>query len=56
VAPVFILEWRATGWPKYRRATLGTGVFLINALILIVITMMVFSALIAAPAMAHLGK
>jgi len=47
------LEWRSSAWPKYRRATLGTGVFLINALVLLLITMMVFSALIAAPAMAH---
>jgi hypothetical protein len=54
--PFFFLEWRSTGWPKYRRITLGTAVFLINALILLVITMMVFSALIAAPAMAHSPK
>lgn len=56
VLPFSFLEWRAAGWPKYRRITLGTGVFLINALILLLITMMVFSALIAAPAMAHLSK
>jgi hypothetical protein len=54
--PFLFLEWRSTGWPRYRRITLGTGVFLINALILLVITMMVFSALVAAPAMAHLTK
>jgi hypothetical protein len=53
MSPFLFLEWRSTGWPKYRRVTLGTGVFLINALILLVITMMVFSALVAAPAMAH---
>lgn len=47
-----LLEWRSGGWPRYRRAVLGTGVFLINAFILLVITMMVFSALIAAPALA----
>ena len=56
VLPCFLLEWRSIGWPKYRRVTLGTGVFLINALILLLITMMVFSALIAAPAMAHSAK
>jgi hypothetical protein len=56
VSPFFLLEWRSNGWPKYRRVTLGTGVFLINALILLLITMMVFSALIAAPAMAHSAK
>jgi hypothetical protein len=54
--PFFYLEWRSTGWPKYRRITLGTGVFLINDLILLVITLMVFSALVAAPAMAHPAK
>jgi hypothetical protein len=51
VLPFFALEWRSTGWAKYRRVTLGIAVFLINALILLVITMMVFSALVAAPAM-----
>jgi hypothetical protein len=56
VSPFFLLEWRSSGWPKYRRVTLGTGVFLINALILILITLMVFSALLAAPAMAHAPK
>jgi hypothetical protein len=56
VSPFFLLEWRSNGWPKYRRVTLGTGVFLVNALILVLITMMVFSALLAAPAMAHAPK
>ena len=56
ISPIFLLEWRSAGWPKYRRITLGTAVFLINALILLVITMMVFSALVAAPAMAHSPK
>jgi hypothetical protein len=54
--PFFFLEWRSAGWPKYRRITLGTIVFFINALILLVITMMVFSALVAAPALAHSPK
>jgi len=48
-----LLEWRSNKWPRYRRATLGTGVFLVNAFVLLLITLMVFSALIAAPAMAH---
>jgi hypothetical protein len=56
VLPFFVLEWRSTRWPKYRRVTLGTGAFVINALILIMITVMVFSALVAAPAMAHSPK
>jgi hypothetical protein len=56
ISPILVLEWRSSGWPKYRRMTLGTGVFVINALILVLITMMVFSALMAAPAMAHPAK
>jgi hypothetical protein len=48
-----LLEWRSPGWQKYRRVTLGTSVFLINAIILLVITIMVYSALVAAPAMAQ---
>jgi hypothetical protein len=55
-SPFFLLEWRSREWPKYRRVTLGTGVFLINSLILLVITMMVFAALVSAPAMAHPAK
>ena len=53
---IILLEWRSAAWRKYRRATLGTGVFAINALILLVITLMVLSALVAAPAMAHPAK
>jgi hypothetical protein len=53
VSPFLFLEWRSVGWPKYRRATLGTSVFLINALIMLVITIMVYSALVAAPTMAQ---
>jgi hypothetical protein len=53
---LILLEWRSNKWPRYRRVTLGTGVFIINAFILLLITLMVFSALIAAPAMAHLPK
>jgi len=48
-----LLEWRLSAWPKYRRAVIGSGVFLVNAFVLLVITMMVFSALVAAPAMRY---
>jgi hypothetical protein len=48
-----LLEWRLSAWPKYRRAVISSGVFLVNALVLLVITMMVFSALVAAPAMRY---
>jgi hypothetical protein len=56
VLSFLLLKWRSAGWSKYRRAVIGSGVFLINAFVLLVITMMVFSALIAAPAMAHAAK
>jgi hypothetical protein len=48
-----LLEWRSARWPSYRRAVIGSGVYLINAFVLLVITMMVFSALVAAPALAQ---
>jgi hypothetical protein len=53
---LILLEWRSNKWPRYRRTTLGIGVFLVNAFVLLLITLMVFSALIAAPAMAHSPK
>lgn len=45
------LEWRSTAWPRYRRATVGIGTFLLNSVVLIAIFLMVVSALIAAPAL-----
>jgi len=47
------LEWCSSQWPRYRRATIGIGAFLLNATVLISITTMVISALIAAPALLH---
>jgi hypothetical protein len=46
------LEWRSAAWPRYRRATVGVGTFLLNSIVLIAIFLMVVSALIAAPALA----
>ena len=43
------LEWRFTAWPRYRRATVGVGTFVLNAIVLIAIFLMVVSALLAAP-------
>ena len=45
------LEWRFTAWPRYRRATIGVGTFLLNSIVLIAIFLMVVSALLAAPAL-----
>lgn len=52
IAVIFaVLEWRSRRWPQFRRAALGTGVFALNALLLLSITSMVVSILIAANAM-----
>lgn len=45
------LEWRSIAWPRYRRATIGVGTFLLNSIVLIAIFLMVVSALVAAPAL-----
>ncbi len=50
------LEWRFTAWPRYRRATVGIGTFLLNAVVLIAIFLMVVSALLAAPALMRAVK
>jgi|ERR1051326_135374 hypothetical protein len=52
VFSIILLEWRSNKWPRYRRTTLGMSVFVINTLILLVITTMVFWALLTAQAMA----
>ena len=49
---LFLLERRFRNWPRYRRATIGIGVFLLNTAVLALITFMVILALLAAPAMA----
>jgi hypothetical protein len=53
VALLLLLEWRSSQWPRYRRAVVGFGMFLLNAIILISIFMMVVAALLAAPALMH---
>jgi hypothetical protein len=44
-----LLEWRCRWWGRYRRGTIGFGVFLFNMAVLYSITLMVFDALSAAP-------
>jgi hypothetical protein len=51
-----LLEWRSPQWPRYRRAAVGLGAFLLNAVVLICIFMMVVTALLVAPALLHHGK
>jgi hypothetical protein len=50
------LEWRFTAWPRYRRATVGIGTFLLNAVVLVAIFLMVVSALMAAPALMRAAR
>jgi hypothetical protein len=50
---LFLLEWRSGQWPRYRRATVGVGTFLLNSFILVSIFMMFIAVMVAAPALAH---
>jgi hypothetical protein len=48
VALLSLLEWRRGVWPRYRRASVGTLVFLLNGAVLILIFVMLCSAVIVA--------
>ncbi len=51
---VALFEWRSALWQRYRRVILGTGVFLLNSAVLLLITIMFTTAMMAAPALAQL--
>jgi len=53
VLTVGLLEWRTAVWPRYRRACVSVGVFLVNSAVLVLLTSMLVTALIAAPALLH---
>ena len=48
---ITFLEWRSRKWPRYRRPSIGVGVFVVNAVVLVLITAMFTLALMAAPAL-----
>ncbi len=48
-----VLEWRAQGWPRYRRAAVGIGIFLLNSVVLVSIFIMILTATIAAASVLH---
>ena len=48
-----LLEWRSGKWPRYRRSSIGVGVFVVNSAALVLITAMFTLALMAAPALFH---
>ena len=43
-----VLEWRKGVWPRYRRASVGTLVFILNGAVLILIFAMLCSAVMVA--------
>ena len=43
-----LLEWRVARWPRYRRAVIGAGVFLVNLIILFSISVLFLAATFAA--------
>ena len=45
------LEWRHRAWPRYRRTCVGLAVFLLNSAVLVLITAMLMTALLVAPAL-----
>lgn len=52
LAGLFLTEWRSRDWwPRHRRASVGTLVFLLNSAVLVLIAAMLCSAMIAAPAL-----
>lgn len=48
---LILLEWRSSKWPRFRRATVGIGVFLLNFVVLLSFFVLVVTALLAAPAL-----
>jgi hypothetical protein len=48
-----LLERYFSRWPRYRRAAIGIVAFLLNAVVLLSLTLMIISILIAAPALSH---
>lgn len=51
-----LLEWRSRAWPRYRRATVGIGTFVLNSAVLVSIFILVIVALMYAPALFRHGK
>ena len=53
---ILLLEWRSSQWPRYRRAAVGVGAFLLNSMVLISLFLMFLTGMVAAPALAHLAR
>ena len=48
-----LLEWRSKNWPRFRRATLGTGVFALNCAALVSFFLAILTATLAASSLYH---
>ncbi len=53
VLAFILLERYFSQWPRYRRTAIGIVVFLLNAVVLLSLTLMIISILDAAPALYH---
>jgi hypothetical protein len=52
IALLLLVEWRkGRWWPRYRRASVGTLVFLLNSAVLVLIWVMFCLAVVVAPAL-----
>jgi hypothetical protein len=56
ILTLILLEWRASGWPRYRRAAVGAAVFVINFAVIVSITLMLFDLTVVVPGMIHHAK
>lgn len=50
---LLLLEWRFAQWPRYRRAAVGCGAFVLNSLVLFAFFMMFIAAIMAAPGLSR---
>jgi len=46
---VILLEWRTPGWPRYRRASVGVLVFLLNSAVLVLMMAMLIPVVFFVP-------
>jgi hypothetical protein len=53
-AVIALLEWRSRRWPKYRRVSVSVVAFVTNTAVMVFITAMLMTALMAAPALLRL--
>jgi hypothetical protein len=51
LAVLVFLEWRSTHWPRYRKTAVDIAAFLTNTAVLVFITIMFMTAMLAAPAL-----